>query len=379
MMCRHNSFAYLITIFTGLFLLLATVQPAHAQEYPLELHPEESRYDSVSARAHALIDSMMADQNLPGVQAAVSVGGETVWSEGFGWADVEQRVPVWPHTKMRIGSVSKTVTSAALGLLMESGQLSLDRPVQAYVPYFPEKEYTITTRLVAGHQAGIRHYRGDEFLSDEFYPNVKQGLEIFMDDTLLFEPGTDYSYSSYGWNLVSAVIEGATGIPYLEFMRERVLDPMGMKQTVADYTSPIISHRTDYYEQNDEGQLRNAPYVDNSYKWAGGGYLGTAGDLVTFGNVMMGDEFLKRNTVEELWEPMETADGESTGYGIGWISGEDDEGRRHVGHSGGSVGGTTQFVVYPDEEVVVAIISNMGDVGYGDIHHRIARLFMGDR
>lgn len=373
----RNLSALLLTLFLSLGLAPAFGPSASAQHYPSDLPALAGEYEEVATRAHALIDSMMADQNIPGVQVAVSVSGTTAWSEGFGWADVEQRVPVWNYTRMRIGSVSKTITSAAIGKLMEAGSLDLDLPVQEYVPYFPEKEKgAITTRLVAGHLAGIRHYRGDEFLSDEHYPTVREGIEIFREDTLLFEPGSDYSYSSYGWNLVSAVIENASGEPYLEYMRSEVLDPLGMKQTVADYTTPIIHHRTDYYAQNDEGQLQNAPYVDNSYKWAGGGYLGTAEDLLIFGEAMMGDDFLSRDTVEELWQPMETADGESTGYGIGWSSGEDEQGRAWVGHSGGSVGGTTQFVVFPEQRVVVGIIANMGGVSYGDLHRRIAVLFM---
>lgn len=374
---RRLSSAALVALIFTLWLGPPAAQDTFAQSYPLEIHPEAGVWDSAASRAHTLVDSMMRDQNLPGLQVAVSVRGETVWSEGFGWADVEQRVPVWPYTKMRIGSVSKTITSAALGLLMEARKLDPGLPVQEYVPDFPEKEKgTVTTRLAAGHLAGIRHYRGDEFLSDEHYPSVREGLDIFMEDTLLFEPGTDYSYSSYGWNLVSAVIEGASGTSYLEFMRERVLDPLGMKQTVADFTAPIIYHRTDYYEQNEQGQLRNAPYVDNSYKWAGGGYLGTAEDLLLFGNAMMGDDFLRRETVEELWEPMVTAGGDTTGYGYGWRSSTDDRGRRWMGHSGGSVGGTTQFLVFPEQEVVVAMISNMGGVSYGNIHARVAAIFM---
>src|SRR5699024_6126353 len=100
--------------------------------------------------------------------------------QGFGYADIENKVPIWPITKMRIGSVSKTLTSAALGLLMEAGKLDLDKPVRTYVPYFPKKEYTITVRQVGGHLAGIRHYRGDEFLSSKHYDTIKEGLQIFM-------------------------------------------------------------------------------------------------------------------------------------------------------------------------------------------------------
>lgn len=358
-------------------LLLITAEPGLSQQTSRYVQwPAPGTHVSAINKARGLADSLMEAQNIPGLQIAVSVQGEKVWSEAFGYADVEQRVPMWPHTKMRIGSVSKTLTSAAVGKLVEQGNLDLDKPVQAYVPYFPEKRGVITTRLVAGHLAGIRHYRGDEFLSDTFYPTVKEGLAIFKDDTLLFEPGSKYSYSSYGWNLVSAVIEGASGKPFLEYMRREVFDPLEMEHTVAEYMDRIIYHRTSYYVKNRYGMLQNAPYVDNSYKWAGGGFIGTADDLLKFGEAMLGDDYLNKQTIAMLWESMETDAGEKTNYGIGWRSGTDLEGRRWMGHSGGSVGGTTQFIIFPDQKVVVAMISNLSGVNYGGLQVRVAQLFM---
>jgi len=327
-------------------------------------------------KSQTLIDSMMDSQNIPGVEIAVSVEGQRVWSQGFGFAGLEQKVPVWLATKMRIGSVSKSLTSVALGVLIEQGQLDIDAPIRKYVPYFPQKEYTITTRQVAGHLAGIRHYRGDEFLSAKHYESVKSGLQIFMNDSLLSKPGEKYEYSTYGWNLISAVIEGASGQSYLKFMEENVLKPLGMHETVADYNKPIISHRTEFYTLDDNQQVINAPFVDNSYKWAGGGYLGTARDLLKFGNALLGDEYLEPETVDLLWEAQTTNDGEKTDYGMGWLSGTDNQGRYWVGHSGGSVGGTTQFVILPKKEVVVAILSNLSEVDYNDIQLKIAGLFI---
>lgn len=364
-------YALLIIMLTGLPGQQSMAQTADVAVYPIhEQHAEDI------ARSRHLIDSLMEAQNIPGLQIAVSVDEEPVWSGGFGYADLEHKVPVWPVTKMRIGSVSKTLTSAAVGKLFEAGKLDLDKPVQAYVPSFPKKRYEITTRQVAGHLAGIRHYRGDEFLSDKFYATVEEGLEIFKDDTLLFKPGTEYSYSSYGWNLVSAVVEGASDIDFLAYMKQEVFEPLNMEHTVAEMPDRIIYHRTSYYSKNDNGEIVNAPFVDNSYKWAGGGFIGTAEDLLLFGNAMLDDEFLKRDTIAMLWESMETSDGKNTNYGIGWGSGTDSAGRKWYGHSGGSVGGTTQFVVFPEEEVVIAVISNLGNVDYDDIHIRIAGLFM---
>lgn len=358
-------------------LLLALPGSLGAQPAPstVEMTPTSGPYVQAIDSTEALIDSLMTAQGVPGVTAAVGVNGRIVWSDGFGYADVENRVPVWPHTKMRIGSVSKTLTSIAVGQLVEAGTLNLDAPVQTYVPSFPQKRDTITTRLVAGHLAGIRHYRNDEFLSRKHYDSVEKGLDIFEADTLLYEPGTEYSYSSYGWNLVSAVVEGAAGQPFLAYMREHVLRPLGLRHTVADHVDSLITNRTDYYVR-DDGQLRNAPYVDNSYKWAGGGYLSTAEDLVRFGQGVHAGDVLAPKTVELLTTSQRTSDGERTGYGIGWSIDADSTGHRIVGHGGGSIGGSTAFITYPDAGVVVAIISNMSNVDYGEVPVRIGSLFI---
>src|SRR5262249_37165742 len=148
--------------------------------------------------------------------------------------DLEQQVPVTPISRLRIGSVSKPLTAALLGLLVEEGRLDLDAPVQAYVPDFPRKAWPITTRQLAGHLAGVRHYRGHEFEIRDHYATVLEGLAIFENASLLFQPGTKFSYSSYGWNLISAVLEGAAHESFLPMMQARVFEPAGMAHTAPD-------------------------------------------------------------------------------------------------------------------------------------------------
>ena len=129
--------------------------------------------------ARAIVREWVAKDNLAGASVAVGIDGQVVWAEGFGWADIEQQVPVTALTRFRIGSVSKPLTSVAVGLLYERGKIDLDAAVQKYVPSFPKKRWPISTRQLMGHVAGIRHYRGDEFLSSKHYDNVLAGLEIF--------------------------------------------------------------------------------------------------------------------------------------------------------------------------------------------------------
>ena len=334
--------------------------PEGADGQALQLAEVRAGDDYLNAidRSRELIAEIMKAEGVPGASVAVGIGGEIIWAEGFGWASVELGVPVTTLTKFRIGSVSKTMTATGLGLLKERGLVDLDAPVQQYVPDFPEKQWTVTTRQLGGHIAGIRHYNGNEMLSAHRYPSVESGLAIFADDPLLFEPETDYSYSSYGWNLLSAVMEAASGEEFLGFMRDEVFEPLGLRHTVADHTDSIVAHRTEFYERS-PGGLVNAPYVDNSYKWAGGGFLSTPEDLVRFGQAHLRPGFLTVETLRELQTSQRLRGGESTDYGIGWGSGTQDDGDTTLSHSGGSVGGTTLLLLVPEHDLVVAGVVNI--------------------
>jgi serine beta-lactamase-like protein LACTB len=349
----------------------------YAQAVRVAEAPGLGKYATVVAESRVLIDSIMRGRNVPGLSIAVSVDGEVVWSEGFGYADLEQRTPVRTTTKFRIGSISKPLTAAALGLLYEKGLVDLDAPVQQYVPSFPEKEKgVVTTRLLAGHLAGVRHYNDLEFLSSKRYASVTEGLSIFQNDTLLTPPGEKYSYSSYGWNLISAVIEGASGEDFLKYMRENVIRPLGMTHTVADYTDSIILGRSGFYERTDDGAVINAPYVDNSYKWAGGGFLSTPEDLLRFADAHLRGNFLKPETLDVWWTSQRNAAGEEVGYGIGWSVGEI-SGNRVISHGGGSVGGSCWLGILPDAGVVLAITTNLSDGGFQPILRPILLKFVG--
>ena len=335
-----------------------------------------AREDGAGERAAGLAINYLEESGVSGLTISIGMAHDIIWSEGFGFADVEQQVPVIPAlTRFRVGSTAKSMTAMALGQLHEVGKLDLDAPIQTYLPEFPEKETTITTRMLAGHLGGIRHYKDNEFFSAEPYTSVTDALVIFADDPVEVRPGTAFSYSTYGFNLISAIIESAADQEFLTYMSENVFSPTGMARTVADQVVPIISNRSRYYRLQD-GQLVNTPWVDNSNKWAGGGFLSTSEDLVRFGFAHMSDQFLSPGTIEMMWTSQTTSTGEETGYGIGWANFTDISGRKVIGHVGGSVGGTTVFRIYPNEGLVVAIISNTSEVELASLTESIVDVFL---
>lgn len=343
---------------------------------PATKHADPGKYADAIQASRSLLDSLLETAKTPGIDIAISVQGELVWSEGFGYADLEHQVPIKAgKTRFRIGSVSKPIAAAALGRLMDQEKIDILKPIQSYVPYFPEKKYPITVKQVAGHIAGIRHYKNEEFLMARHFETVEEGIAIFSSDPLLFEPGEQYSYSSYGFNLISAAVEGASGEEFLDFMQKEVFDPLGMVSTTADKNDSIIMNRASFYELNKAGQFVNARYVDNSYKWAGGGFISTTLDLLKFGEAHMKSGYLSEKTLSELTSSQLLSNGEKTGYGLGWSEGQTD-GKRRIGHGGGSIGGITDFIVYPEEEIVIAVVSNSSDTQFGNVIERIVKMFM---
>ncbi len=337
---------------------LVALQTAQAQAPTAAVAPAAREYAGAIATARRFIRDTMQALGAPGASITVMKQGRVIWSEGFGFADLEQQVPATPLTKFRIGSISKALTSVALGQLVQDGKLDLDAPVQKYAP-------------------GIRHYdRAEEDFSYTHFTDVLASLEIFRDDSLRFEPGTRFGYSSYGWNLLSAVIEGAGRERYLTLMQRYVFDRAEMRHTVADYVDSIIPNRARWYTRaTGRGGIINAGFTDNSYKWAGGGFLSTTEDLAEFADALTKGRLLSPETVKLLWTSQKTRDGKDTEYGIGWSTDVDSAGRRRISHGGGSVGGTAYLIIYPDQDLIVAVLVN-SDSTFVGATPTIAEMFL---
>jgi CubicO group peptidase (beta-lactamase class C family) len=166
---------------------------------------------------------------------AVGVGGEMVWAEGFGWADVETHAPVTPETRFRMGTASTALTTVAVGMLLEKDRLELDGEIQTYVPQYPEKPWPVTLRQLMGNVSGVGIADAYDWqLSSQRCERAADALPVLADSPLLFEPGTQVRQSPRGWVLVSAAVEAATERPFLSFMRDEVFQPLGMADTGAE-------------------------------------------------------------------------------------------------------------------------------------------------
>jgi CubicO group peptidase (beta-lactamase class C family) len=326
------------------------------------------RYDGAILKSRRLIKEAGKWSGLPGAQIVVAVDGEIRWSENFGFANLEQGGPVKSNSLFRIASTSKVLTAAAVAKLVEQDKLHLDTPVIKYLPTLPEHYSDITMRHLVSHQSGIRHYYGaDRSEKTEHFDDVNDALKLFTDAPLLFEPGQHCEYSSYAWVVASAVIQKLSGKPFLQFMKEEVWDPIGMKNTFGTVPGTRSNDITKFYLKNSpEGSWREAPYQDLSFNWAGAGFTSNANDLALYGNALLNGTLLKKETVDMLFTPQVTLRKDTTGFGIGFTSYYTRSNERIIGHSGFMPTGRSYLLLFPESNVVIAYVSNTAMTNFAD-------------
>lgn len=318
-----------------------------------------NRYEKAVAASRVAIREMMEKEGVPGVGVAVIVRGELAWSEGFGFADLEQQVPVTRETRFGIGSITKAMTTALCGRLVEKGLLDLDAPVENYLADFPHKNLKISVRLIAGHLSGLDdNFNTAQMYTQTHFDTTAEALREIMKEPLKYRPLERHFYTTGPYTIIAGVIEKAAGGDFLTLMNQHVVGPLGLKNTTPNDRKAIVPHRTSFYVR-DGGKTVNAPYFDPSFKWAGAGYLSTTEDLARFGSALLKPGFLKQSTVDELFRPLRTAAGENTRFGLGWRVGADDKGRPVIYQPGGGPGISSVLIIYPKENLVVVILSNL--------------------
>lgn len=355
---RETSFAEWIKV-NGILTATVTLsnQPLPNSKRAESLASETCDEASPECQITKWCNDFLDESGMPGMQLYVRQKGKERISIAIGSADMEKGVGVTDSTRFRINSISKSMTALALAKLASKGKIDLDANIQQYLPDFPEKKYPVTTRQLAGHLAGFRDYderNPGDYIRTEHFDNSLSALRIVQNDTLLFKPGTQYWYSTFGWNVIGGIIESITHENYLAYMSKTIWVPMQLTNTCGDEVNTSIPNRSKFYDgtgnENDLG--------DFSYKYAGGGLLSTAKDLAKFGEAMLQiDPAIKKL----LFDSQHTSDGKSTGYGLGWYTGKDRNGHRIWHHGGDSFSSSSFLLIYPDDDLVIAFLGNSQD------------------
>jgi CubicO group peptidase (beta-lactamase class C family) len=333
----------------------------------------QSSNDAKLRELEAFIERTMSEQRMPGLSIAI-VDGDVRWSRGFGFADLDNHVPATAESSYRMGSVSKPMTAVAVLKLVDEGKIDLDADVQTYVPYFPRKKFPVTIRQLLSHQGGISHYR--DYMKEGRIKDPKttrEAIAIFADFDLINEPGTKYAYSSYGYNLLGAVVEEVSKQPFGTYMTENVWKPLGMTATRMDDPRAIIFGRVDGYVLED-GQLLRSEYVDISSRFGGGGSRSTVNDMVRLFEGLAEGKVLKPATRDLAWTPKATRDGKLTDYGFGF--GIDSyKGKVVIAHTGAQQETRTALLMIPSAKLIVALATNFENGQLSAIGDKVFELF----
>jgi CubicO group peptidase (beta-lactamase class C family) len=305
----------------------------------------------------------------PGCAAAVSVNGETVFEKAFGLADLEFNVPNTAQTIFESGSVAKQFTAAAIVLLQQDGKLSLDDPVKKHIPELPDYGSPLTIRHLLNHTSGLRDWgavlsltgagRGERVVSQDLALDV-----ITHQRALDFTPGSEYSYSNSGYNLLAIIVERVSKQKFPAFVEERLFKPLGMKNSsLRDDYQRIVPGRAQAYSRQGAGPWRlNMPFMN---VYGNGGILTTVGDWMKW-NAMLDSQSLGAPLVNALETRGVLNDGRKIAYALGLYV-DTYKGLKDVSHGGATAGYQTFLARYPDNKVSIGVMCNGTSPGAGGI------------
>lgn len=349
-------------------------QPLPAGVVPFEEALHEPRWRDGAGVARGTLEDSRRKHGLPSLSVAVVIEGKPVWAAVSGWRDIERQKPATLATSYRLGSTSKAVTATALARLVDKGAMTLDAPIGTWRKDLPNPAWpALTPRQLASHTAGIVDYDQNRDLVGLFHSirerkqfnSVKAALSVFDGNRLKYLPGDGFRYTSFDIVLLSAAMEGAARIPFLDLLDREVSQPLGITSLAVDHQDRDVPNRATFYWRDAKG-VRRWRTVNHSYKWAGGGLIATSSDLARIGAAWLDPNFINPATRNAFWEPQRLADGtiNPQSYAIGWRSNLNtallgqDKPVWNVHHGGVSKGAYSWLCVYPELKIVVALNAN---------------------
>lgn len=317
-----------------------------------------------SAAVDRAVRAEMERQQVVGVAVGVIGNDDIAYLQSYGWADREQKIPVGPQTLFRWASISKTLTAVAALQLVEKGQLDLAADVRSYVPEFPDKGALITSQTLLNHQSGLPHYSNGQVIPTQRtyetahpFEDVVTALDTFNQSPLLFEPGAKYSYSTYGFMLLSAVVQRAGQEMFASQVQNRIAAPLQLATLQPDYQWKALAGRAAGYIRKN-GQIVPSTDTDVSWKLGGGGFISNIGDLARYGQGLLAGRLLASTTLEAMWQPQNTAAGQTTVYGLGFTVQDAATENWKVSHNGSQEKASCRLVIYPRQGHGIVIMTN---------------------
>jgi D-alanyl-D-alanine carboxypeptidase len=333
--------------------------------------------DAQLTRIDEVIRAALAEGNIPGASVAIEYHGKVIFKKGFGFADLENKVPVTPESVFPIGSITKTMTGLAIQQLIAAGKIDLDAPVGHYLPNLAAPARDAKIRYLLDHTSGIVNYT--EIAE---FPNYTQAAmtraEIvgwFAERPLLFPMGTRWSYSNSGLYLLGMVVEAVSGKSYAEYLQENEFRPFAMTNSTLSGWRSLIPGRAHGYRRGGLGP-ENAPRYDPLLPFAAGAVSSTAEDLLKYRRGVFSNDLTAPAIRTELLRQDRLPDGFVLPYSLGCLVLGNFEGHRRIGHPGDIHGYSAQYSYYPDDDLTVVILTNLQDAQFPpmSIEDKIVRI-----
>jgi CubicO group peptidase (beta-lactamase class C family) len=324
-------------------------------------------------RVSDFVNAYLKRKQVPGCALMIRHNGKVVLAAGYGFANLEHKVPVTPQTVFQSGSVGKQFTAMAVMLLVEEQKLALDEPISKHLPV-PASWSGITVRHLLTHTSGLGDYPEkfslqQDYTEDDLFNMIKT-------QPLGFTPGEKSSYSNLGYVTLGILIHKVSGEFYGDLLQKRVFAPLGMSHTRVISEADIIPNRAAGYRLKD-GTLKNQEWVAPRLNTTADGSLYfTIEDIAKWDEALEKRKILSQASFEQMWRPVRLNDGSAAPYGFGWHIWKTDSGHRLVEHGGAWQGFAAYIGRYPDDRLCVAVLCNRAGARAGYIPKRVAGFYV---
>jgi CubicO group peptidase (beta-lactamase class C family) len=349
---------------------LALVAALSAFDRP-PVAPDPAKVDAIFAKWTA---------KTPGCAVGVAEDGKPVLDKAYGMADLEHEAPNAADTIFEAGSVSKQFTAAAVLLLAREGKLSLDDQARKYLPELPDYGKPLTIRHMLTHTSGLRDWGAVEEIAgwprtSRVYTHAHVLDIVSRQKSLNFEPGTNWSYCNTGYNLAAVIVSRVSGMPFAEFCRLRIFEPLGMARTSwRDDFRRVVKGRAIAYSEAKDGYRQNMPF-ENVH--GNGGLLTTVGDLLKWNENAVTQKVGDAEFLRQQVQPGRFSNGKPHDYALGlyirpFMS------LPEVGHSGSTAGYRAYLARFPKQHLSVAVLCNVSTGNAERAAHQVAALYLRD-
>ena len=337
----------------------------------------------ISKADELFVDSIMNasyKHDAPGAVILISKKGEPIFRKAYGLANMELNIPNKPENIFSIGSISKQFTSVCILKLAQEGKLSLQDDIKKYLSEYNSHGRHITIENLLNQTSGITSYTEMKgyFLKSMIDQSEEEMINFFMNDSLLFEPGTDWSYSNSNYILAGIIIEKVSGKPLTEFYTQNIFTPLEMSNTSVGSHDTIIANAASGYRSADAGKYKPAVYESRSWDLGCGGIISCVDDMLKWDNALYTDKIVKQEWLKKAWNPFLLPNGKETNYGLGWgISNYN--GLQIIQHSGAIPGFMSDGFRIPSQQLYISILTNNEAVGPWDISTDVAMRLTGQK